>query len=1218
MKNLSIKIKLVLLFILIKVLPLLLISYIAYKGAVELEKYVQDSTRYFYNKNKEIILNTANASIEDSIKNLDAKSQYTLERFSFEIAQQVADFLYERDKDLLFLSKLNLNKELLEKFYENKTKDIIIHEDYKYDEKTSTWVSVESPKKIIRDITKAQLVDNEKEFNFTDPLNFKRKTIPIYKEVSYFDLNGKEIYKVSSIDEKLKDISIQKNTYINSENYFDEIQSLKEGEIYVSDVIGEYVKSKVIGTFTKAKTDKFKLEFKPQEHGYAGKENPQGKRFEGIVRFITPVYKNNEKIAYISLALDHEHIMQFTDTFDVTTPQAMQNISDASLGNYAFMWDYEGKSIAHPRHYFIVGYDKNTGKRAMPWLSSEVAQEYYKTDLEINDFLNSYPTFVEQSNNKKPNMKQFLEDGNIGLDCRYLNFAPQCQGWMQLTQNGGYGSFIILWSNVWKLTTAAAIPYYTGKYSQSKRGFGFVTIGANVDEFHAAANQTKANINRILQDQTKQMEEIVNTNKLEVNRFIESLLNELSIVTFLMIIIVIAIALWISSYITAKIENILLGTKKFAKKDFAYTLPITSKDEIGKLEIAFNDMASNIELLIDTQYKALEKAQRADQAKSTFLANMSHEIRTPLNAIIGFSDILRNSKELNTTNKKQADIIQSSANSLLSIINDVLDISKIESGKFEIMIDKTDLFVVCENVVELFSKRASSKSIKLIFDIDYKIPLCVATDAVRLRQVLSNLLSNAIKFTPELGEVLIKIILLENLANKAKIRFEVEDTGIGIPKDKIDTIFSPFIQVDNKSNREFEGTGLGLSISSHIIKSFNSKIEVLSNVGMGSKFWFDLEFDICQENFSQKRSDYYNGLNFRIDDMQSKCFHYAKRYLTIFGVFNDENRDFDLFVYSFKNIDDLTQIRKTYYNKPILILLDDENKVSLIEKNSNEEIITLPFYPSKLNDSLQELLMKTKQTIPLKVEVNKNKTISSVLVAEDNMANQELMKYILDYLQVEYVIKDNGLEAFEEYKTNSNKYDIFLTDINMPIMDGIDAFKKIREYEDENNLKNIPIIAVTANAIKGDKERFLEIGMNDYISKPINTDELENIIKKYTKEKIAVDTKEKTKSYMDESSESIINLSKIVSKIGVSENVALLIVNKFKKDIKKDINELRDFILNDDIENISQKAHYVKNSCLNVALDEICDLLQELENKNLDKSKRDDLFHKIENSLNHI
>ena len=186
---------------------------------------------------------------------------------------------------------------------------------------------------------------------------------------------------------------------------------------------------------------------------------------------------------------------------------------------------------------------KNTGLKAMPWLSADIAEKYYASNQDINEFLKNYPIFEEQSLIKKPNLKQLKEQSSVGLDCRYLNFAPQCEGWMQVTQNGGYGSFEINWSGVWKLTTAATIPYYTGQYANSKRGFGFVTIGASVDDFHAAANETKKNVSEILKEQTKSMEEIVTQNQSEIEKFIKALINELSIVTFIMVILIIFIAM---------------------------------------------------------------------------------------------------------------------------------------------------------------------------------------------------------------------------------------------------------------------------------------------------------------------------------------------------------------------------------------------------------------------------------------------------------------------------------------------------------------------------------------------------------------------------------------------------------------------------------------------------------------------------------------------------
>ena len=1255
MRDISIKVKLILLFILIKVIPLLLIAFIAYEGALKLEEYVQKSTRFLFNKNKEIIINTANASIEDSVKNLDKKSQHALERLSYEIANNVADFLYERDKDLLFLSKININQDVLKNFYNSKQKDIIIHEDYTYDDKTNQWISIKEPNKIQRENTKAVLKDNEREFNYSDPLILEKKTLPIYKEINYFDLNGKELYKISSINQKLLDISVKTNTYINAETYFKKITKLKEGEIYVSDVIGEYVKSNVIGTFTKAKAEKMKVAFEPHKHAYAGKENPVGKKFEGIIRFVTPVFKDGVKTGYISLALNHEHIMQFTDTSNPTSVDAKQNISDASIGNYAFMWDYEGKNISHPRDYFIVGYDKNTGERVMPWLSLDVAKKYKDSNKEINEFLKEYPTFEEQTLKKKPNIPQLLKDGNIGLDCRYLNFAPQCQGWMQLTQNGGYGSFIIYWSKVWKLTTAAAIPYYTGKYSNSKRGFGFVTIGANVEEFHSAANETKRNVTKILNNQTEQMKEIVDENSFEIEEYIKSLVNELSVVTLIMLILVIAIAIWMSNYISGKIERLLIGTQKFSNNEFDYRINVKSNDEIGNLEKSFNTMASKIKSLINEQKElnehleekvnekttelveinksleeqieqrtnylkeTLKKAQKADEAKSTFLANISHEIRTPLNAIIGFSDILSKTKGLDSQTTKQAKIIQSSANSLLAIINDILDISKIESGNFDVTIEETDIYFISEHVVELFSKRAAQKNIKMIFNLDHKIPLCILSDGVRIRQVLSNLLSNAIKFTPDNGCVYLNIYMNQTSTNNNSLRFEVIDTGIGIKENKLSTIFEPFIQIDNSTNRMYEGTGLGLSICSHILESLNSKIYVESKVDEGTKFWFDLEIQTCQQTLHNSKN-YINHINFNVKDKNNELYKHIEKYLNIFGTINSNNtNNLDIMIYNAqeKNIDDIEKLREE--NKTIgkLILVEYEKETRKYDLLDNEIAIALPFYASKVNDALQDLLRKTNQQKEIIQDELTNKFDAKVLIAEDNIANQELISHIFSSMSIDFKIANNGLEAIE-YRIK-NSYDLIFMDINMPQVDGIEAFKQIREYETKNSLDNIPIIALTANAIKGDKEKFLELGMNDYLSKPINTNRLIDILTKYLnkKEDNTNESKEKKQEVNKEEKYSL-DTQKIAKNLGVSENIAVMIVNKFKKSIYTDLDKLEEAIKNEDKEEIIQKAHYIKNSCLNIDLNNACKILEDLESNELNNNEQKNKFIELKKEIDRI
>lgn len=849
MKNLSIRIKLIIIFIVIKILPLLLIAYIAYEGVLKLDNYLTKSTNFLFNQSKEIILNTANASIEDSIKNLDKKSQESLEKVSYEIANQVANFLYERDKDILFLSKLDINQDVLKSFNDSKKRAILLHGNYYYDETTNTYKTNEELKVEERDKKTANLIDNEKEFNYIDPINFSKKEIPIYKEITFFDLSGNEKYKVSSINEEKLNVSNKKNTYVSSETYFDEISKLGKGEIYVSDVIGEYVGTKVIGTFTKEKATKAGIEFEPQKYGYAGLENPLGKKFEGIIRFVTPVFKNDQKIGYISMALDHKHIREFTDTSNPTGANTKQNIPDATYGNYAFIWDYEGKSIVHPRDYSIVGYDKNTGNRVMPWLSADIAEKYYASNQEINEFLSNYPKFEEQSLSKKPNLKQLKENGNVGLDCRYLNFAPQCEGWMQVTQNGGYGSFIINWSGVWKLTTAAAIPYYTGKYANSKRGFGFVTIGASVDDFHAAANETKKNVSEILKNQTNNMEEIVNENQFEIEKFIQALINELTIVTFAMVILIIVVALLMSGYLSRKIEKILIGTKRFSNNELDYRIRVSSKDEIGQLESSFNEMASKIESLIKEEKEInerLEKKVDEEQSKQKeqeqlliqqtrlaamgeMIGNIAHQWRQPLNALGLVFQNLKFSYEIGELNDEVMDRTVSKAEMLTKNMSKTID----DFRNFFRPNKAKELFDINKSVldaIDLVESTFEHHNIKLEKNFEEE-KIEISGFPNEFSQVILNIISNAKDALIE-NKIENPIVKIETKVENDDVYISIKDNALGIKEEIINKIFEPYFTTKG----EVQGTGIGLYMSKIIIeKNMNGKIYV-ENTHEGANF----------------------------------------------------------------------------------------------------------------------------------------------------------------------------------------------------------------------------------------------------------------------------------------------------------------------------------------------------------------------------------------------
>jgi signal transduction histidine kinase len=860
MSKLTIKLKLILLFLIIKILPLLVIVYISYIGIENLKRYMNASNVYLYNQSKEIIVNTANESINDSIKNLNKKSQTSLERLTLEIANNISEFLKQRDNDLLFLSSLDINDLVLKNFYTTKVKDISVDSEYFYDDKTKSWNSLDDKKTEEINFEEIKVLDdNKKEFNYINSTKINMTTIPIYKEISFFTLDGIEKYKVSSINKNKLDISIKENTYINSETYFKDIQDLKKNEIYVSEVIGEYVGTKFIGTFTKEKAKKLNIEFNPSKYAYAGKENPKGKKFDGLIRFITPVFKDNIKVGFMAMALDHRHLMEFTDTVNPVGAHSKSKISNPEDGNYAFLFDNIGRNISHVRDYFIGGFDKKTGNRVPPWTSMDVAEKFNKSGIkDLGIFLKTYPTFENQSLSKKANISQLTKSGAISLDCRYLNFAPQCSGWMELTKNGGHGSFIIYWSGVWKLVTAAPIPYYTGKYNNTKRGFGFVTIGANVDEFHAAANETKKNIEKILKTQNKIVQEVSEDNNNEINAYIKKIINELTVISFLMIIIVIAIAIWMSNYISSKIEKLLIGTQKFSNNDLSYRIEVSSSDEIGNLENSFNKMASKMSKLVYEQKQLNEHLEEKveEKTKELVLINSNletriskvvkknrekdvqliqhskmaalgemismiiHQWKQPLNAI----SMINSSAELRiligdnseVEIKKDNDLIKKQIEVMTMTMNDFRNFFKnTEKNEYNIysMIKKTERLI--QNIYKY-----EGIFIKYIIEDKYK-ELITSGYENEIIQVLINILNNsrdAIIF----NNCEQRHIDISLTCDEGDVFISIKDYAGGI-NDKIkNNIFDAYFT----TKKEDKGTGLGLYMVKTIIEKVNGIISV--------------------------------------------------------------------------------------------------------------------------------------------------------------------------------------------------------------------------------------------------------------------------------------------------------------------------------------------------------------------------------------------------------
>ncbi|MDD2291544.1 MAG: HAMP domain-containing sensor histidine kinase [Aliarcobacter sp.] len=420
---------------------------------------------------------------------------------------------------------------------------------------------------------------------------------------------------------------------------------------------------------------------------------------------------------------------------------------------------------------------------------------------------------------------------------------------MQVTQNGGYGSFIINWSGVWKLTTAATIPYYTGQYAKSKRGFGFVTIGASVDDFHAAANETKKNVSEILKEQTNNMEEIVNENQGEIEAFIKRLINELSLVTFAMVVLIIVVALLMSGYLSRKIEKILIGTKRFSNNELDYRIKVSSNDEIGQLENSFNEMASKIENLIKEEKEINERLEkRVDEEQSKqkeqeqlliqqtrlaamgeMIGNIAHQWRQPLNALGLVFQNLKFSYEIGELNDEVMDRTVSKAEMLTKnmskTIDDFRNFFRPNKAKECFDINKSVL-----DAIDLVSSTFEHHNIKLEKDFEEE-KIVILGFPNEFSQVVLNIISNA------------KDALIENKVENPKVKIEtkiekdnvcisIKDNALGIKDEIINKIFEPYFTTKG----EVQGTGIGLYMSKIIIeKNMNGEIYV-ENSHEGANF----------------------------------------------------------------------------------------------------------------------------------------------------------------------------------------------------------------------------------------------------------------------------------------------------------------------------------------------------------------------------------------------
>ena len=1109
--------KLIVIFVLIKVLPLVALALFAASQIRGLGITVQEKYAEMAGDTRELVGQIGGLASESSISALDRKARENIERLTTDTARSVAAFLYERDSDILLAAQLPLAANDFQHFLAVRTGRVTLHRPWVLNKAGDAWVG--PPDELDKNpLVGFQVVDNKKDFHYRRPARQEVVSIrPLYHEITFVNLQGQEELKISTtglLSPARKNVAKKENTWCRAETYFAELEKLKAGEIYVSEMIGPYLSSPVAGLYTKKTATAKGIVFAPGKAAYAGKENPVGKRFQGIIRWGTPVFRQGKKIGYVTLALDHTHIMEFTDHL-VPTEERYSPISDAGSGNYAFMWDYQGRNISHPRDYFITGYDPETGDPAVPWLSAEMYALWQKSGLSYRDFTKTAPRFSSQSLQKKA-AKELTEAGMLGLDCRYLNFAPQCTDWHNLTQYGGSGSFVIFWSNLWKLNTAAAIPYFTGLYGNSGRGFGYVTIGANVDEFHSSATETANRIDSLTQGYIDRMTRKYQETRSLMTSLMASTTRNLTISTGIMILIVLCIAVWMASTLTGKITAMIEGIRRFQRGELDNRLAFDSNDEMGELAQALNDMSDTIGGTMRDIREARDRAEDSDRAKSAFLANMSHEIRTPMNAIIGMSRLAHEASE-NGQQRRLLESVRTAADSLLSVVNDILDFSKIEAGQLTLDLQPFHLQELITSTITSMRILAREKNLDIVVEIGADVPLLVRGDSQRLRQILFNLLGNAIKFT-EKGRVSLSVQNRGQRGENREIFFVIKDTGVGISKEHRELIFNSFSQVDNSASRKYQGTGLGLSISRKLCQLMGGDILVESEPGVGSAFSF-------------------------------------------------------------------------------FILFADTGAQEGVEVEEN----TVP----------GELLGRSLR----------------ILLVEDNETNRDLGRMVLENMGHAVFMAINGLEALSFLAVED--VDVILMDIQMPVMDGYVATQTIRALEQHeipsadlspqlrHGLKarlaggHLNIIALTAHAMTGDRQKCLAAGMDEYLAKPFIPEQVAATLARTctagpgNRQEEKDLAREEPEARQDDITQRITN--HLQQLYGLTDDKAKILLTTTSKTIRGDMARMERAFREINLQEAGDAAHSLKGLLLNLGLQTQAGMAEKIERASGGPDARPDL-----------